>query len=178
MTVKDFEQLCQNRRSIRYFDGKPVKKEDVLKLLSMAQLAPSVENTQPWHFHVIYDKELLKKLMTTSCYGNFVQGAGTFIVVTCDQSLQTKMPEPVWNIRELEFSCMAAMENIMLGATAMGLGSCWVSLLRGDVQSILKVPLKEVIVGGLMLGYYKKGEEKGNDEHVRKPLETTYTIHE
>lgn len=178
MTINEFEQLCQNRRSIRYFDGKQVQKADMLKLLAVAQLAPSVENTQPWHFHVVYDKTLLKKLMECSCYGNFVEGAGVFVVVTCDRSLQTKMPEPVWNIRELEFSCMAAMENMMLGATAMGLGSCWVSLLHGDVQAMLKVPLKEVIVGGVMIGHYKKDEAAGNDEHVRKPLETMYTMYE
>ena len=173
-----FKELCEQRRSVRYFDDKPVAKEDILKLLELARLSPSVENTQPWHFHVILNKELRHKLTEMCFYGNFIGGAGAFIVVTCDQSLQMKAAEPVWNIRELECSCMAAMTHMLLGATAMGIGSCWVSLLHGNVQELLKVPLKEIIVGGIMLGHFKKGEEKGNAEHQRKPLETMYTIHE
>ena len=63
MPYDDFQSLCEQRRSIRYFDEKPVLKEQVLKLLELAHLAPSVENLQPWHFHVIWSKDLRKKLM-------------------------------------------------------------------------------------------------------------------
>ena len=110
MNYDDFKSLCQSRRSIRYFDTKPVSKDDILKLLELARLAPSVENTQPWHFHVFLDAEKRKILMDASCYGNFVEGAGVFIVVSCDKSMEVKVPEPIWNPRELEYSCMSAME--------------------------------------------------------------------
>lgn len=178
MTYNDFKDLCTQRRSIRYFDKKPVTKEEVMKLLELAQLSPSVENTQPWHFHVIFNEELRKKMMETCCYGNFVEGASVFIVVTCDKSVQNKPQEPVWNVRELEYSCMAAMENILLGATAMNLGSCMVSLLHGYVAEHLKIPMHEVIVGGIMLGHFRKGEETASEKHERKPLEAIYTLHE
>lgn len=58
MQYADFHTLCENRRSIRYFDEKPVSQEDVLRLLELARLAPSVENLQPWHFHVVADPDL------------------------------------------------------------------------------------------------------------------------
>ncbi len=178
MTYEDFKSLCQNRRSIRYFDDKRVSKEDVMKLLELAQLAPSVENLQPWHFHVIFNKDLRHKFTETCCYGNFVEGASVFIVVTANRSLANAAKEPVWNEKELEYSCMAAMVNVLLGATAMEIGSCWVSLYRGNAHEVLGLPLHEIVVGGLMLGHYKRGEEKGNNGHERKPLDEMYTFHE
>ncbi|MDO8648866.1 MAG: nitroreductase family protein [Candidatus Peregrinibacteria bacterium] len=178
MTYDDFHSLCQHRRSIRYFDEKPVSKEEVLTLLKLARLAPSVENLQPWHFHVIYNPELRKKLTEASCYGNFVEGAGVFIVVTANRSLENKAKEIVWNPRELEYSCMAAMTNVILGATAMEIGSCWVSLHHGTAYEILKLPRHETVVGGLMLGHFKRGEEQNSNGHERNPLEEMYTFHE
>jgi len=178
MTYEDFHALCQNRRSIRYFDQKPISKIDVIKLLELARLAPSIENLQPWHFHVIQNKELRHKLIEASCYGNFVEGADVFIVITANRSLENKAKEPVWNPKELEYSCMAAAEHMLLGATAMGLGSCWVSLHHGTAHEILKLPHHEIVVGGLMLGHYKRGEEHGIDGHQRNALEEMYTLHE
>jgi nitroreductase len=178
MTYDDFHSLCEQRRSIRYFDDKPVSKEDILKLLELARLSPSVENLQPWHFHVILKKDLRAKLMDACCYGNFVEGAGAFIVVTCDTSLEPKAREPVWNPKELEYSCMSAMENVLLGATAMKLGSCWVSLHHGAAHEILKLPRHEIVVGGVMIGHYRAGEEKAGKEHERKPLANVHTFHE
>lgn len=178
MQYEDFKSLCQKRRSIRYFDNKPVTKEDVLKLLELALLAPSVENLQPWHFHVIFNKDIRHTLTNTSYYGNFMEGASVFIVVTADLSLVNKAKETVWNEKELEYSCMGAMATILLGATAMEIGSCWVSLARGDVHELLHLPAREIVVGGLMLGHYKRGEEKGNNEHQRHPPEKMYTFHE
>lgn len=178
MQYDDLKSLCQKRRSIRYFDQKPVSKEDVMKLLELARLAPSVENLQPWHFHVILNKDLCHKLTETSYYGNFVEGAGVFIVVTANRLLLNEAKEPVWNEKELEYSCMAAAEHILLGATAMGIGSCWVSLARGNVHELLHLPHHEIVIGGLMLGHYKKGEEANSNGRQRKSLEDIYTFHE
>lgn len=178
MTYDDFQSLCKNRRSIRYFDEQPVSTEDVRKLLELARLAPSVENLQPWHFHVIFNKALRKTLMEACCYGNFVEGAGAFIVITANHSLENKAQEPVWNPRELEYSCMAAAEHMLLGAASMGLGSCWVSLHHGTAHDILKLPRHEVVVGGIMIGHYRTGEEEGTDGHQRNPIEDMYTFHE
>lgn len=178
MTYDNFQSLCHKRRSIRYFDQKPVSKEDILKLLALARLAPSVENLQPWHFHVVFRKELRTKLMEASCYGNFMEGAGVFILVTVNRTEQSKAKEPVWNPRELEYSCMAAMEHMLLGATAMGLGSTWVSLHHGVAHEMLALPREEIVVGGIMLGHYRTGEEEASNGRQRKPLDEMYTFHE
>lgn len=178
MTYDDFHALCERRRSIRYFSDAPVSKEDIEKLLALARLAPSVENLQPWHFHVILNEKMRTDMMEASCYGNFVEGAGAFIVVTVNPTTENSAAEPVWNRRELEYSCMAAMENVLLGATAMGLGSCWVSLHHGKAHELLGLPRHEIIVGGMMIGHYRANEDTPSDGHQRRPLEAMYTVHD
>lgn len=177
MTYDDFLSLLKNRRSIRYFSDKPVDKALLEKILSAGVLAPSVENTQPWTFHVITDKELKAKMMEHSCYGNFVAGAAAFIVVTCDRAAQRNAKDTIWNPRELEYSCIAAMQNMMLAAATMNVGSCWVSLHHGPVHNLLKLKDYHVVVGGMMLGYLKDGEEIPSGEHERKALADTVTMH-
>ncbi|NOS67437.1 MAG: nitroreductase family protein [Candidatus Peribacteraceae bacterium] len=178
MNFPDFEKLVKQRRSIRYYSDKPVSKDDVLKLLEVAHLSPSVENAQPWHFHVIFNQDMKRKLMSACCYGNFVDAAGVFIVVSCDHSHEFSMPEVVWNPKELEFSCMAAMMHVILGATAMGLGSCWVSLHHGQVHEFMKLPREHTVVGGVMLGHFKAGEEKSGEHFERKPLSGLVTVYD
>jgi nitroreductase len=163
---------------MRYFERKAVSKEDVLQLLELARLAPSVENIQPWHFHVVTRKKLIEDLKKTCCYGNFIQGSSVFIIITCNRSLQSQAPMPLWNERELELSCMSAVENILLGVTSMGLGACFVSLHHGPAHSLLGLPKHEVIVGAVMIGHCVAGEERLLDARDRKPLEEIYTFHE
>ncbi len=178
MNYQDFKQLCETRRSVRYFDDSPVRQADILALLELARMAPSVGNAQPWMFHVIVNKELRRKLMETSCYGNFVEGSDVFIVVTADIGAKPATGEVLWNPRELDYSCIVAMTNVMLGATAMGLGSCWVSLHRGPAHEILQLPRHQVVIDGMMIGHYKKGEELPGAGHERKPLKDMYKFYE
>ncbi len=177
MTFPDFKDLCEQRRSIRYFDSKPLSQDDIRQLLTIGHLAPSVHNLQPWRFHLIDAKELRKKLMDACCYGDFVEGAGTFVVVTCDTSAKAPEQEPVWNPQELEYSCMAAMTQMLLGATAMGIGGCWVSLHHGAVHETLKLPREEEVMGGLMFGRLRKGEESASGAHQRRPLDQVIIVH-
>lgn len=178
MNFADFESLVKQRRSIRYYSEKPVAKDNILKLLEVTHLSPSVENAQPWRFHVISNQEMKRKLMSACCYGNFVDAASTFIVVSCDHSQEFAMPEVVWNPKELEYSCMAAMTHVIFGATAMGLGSCWVSLHHGQVHEFLKLPREQTVVGGIMLGHFKPGEEKSGGRFERKTLKSLVTFYE
>jgi nitroreductase len=178
ISLDDFRKLCDQRRSIRYFSDEPVNTDDIKTLIEVAQLAPSVENTQPWHFHIITNPDLRAQLMETSCYGNFVAGAGTFIIVTCDRTAKPKTQEIIWNPKELEYSCAVAMNHLILAATAAGLGSCWVSLHHGQAHDILKLKANLSIIDGIMIGHLKPGEEKAGAGHQRKQLEDIYTIYE
>jgi nitroreductase len=58
----DLFEVIRNRKSIRRFKQTSVLDEDVKKILDAGRLAPSANNTQPWSFLVIKDKEILKKM--------------------------------------------------------------------------------------------------------------------
>lgn len=178
MTFDDFRSLCEERHTVRTFEREPVAKEDILRLLELARLAPSVENLQPWHFHVITNPALRTKLLETSCYGNFVETAGTFVVVTSDKSVEAEAPKTVWNPVELEYSCVAAMEHIILGATAMGLGTNWVSMHHGTAHEALNLPHHEVVVGGILIGHRLREERAQSHDHSRHPLADMVSFHD
>ncbi len=58
----DLFDAIQGRKSIRRFKQTPVPDEDIKKILDAGRLAPSANNTQPWKFIVIKDRELLRKM--------------------------------------------------------------------------------------------------------------------
>ncbi|MBP9773723.1 MAG: nitroreductase family protein [Candidatus Peribacteraceae bacterium] len=178
MTYDDFHTLCNQRRSIRYFSDEPVTTEEIEKVIEIANMSPSVQNTQPWHFHIIKNAQMRKKLMETSCYGNFIEGASVFIIVACDRTARPDNQEIIWNPKELEYSCACAAEHLLLAATTLKLGSCWVSLHHGKSHDILKLQDSHIVIGGLMLGHYKPGEEEPSSGHVRKDPHDTFTIYE
>lgn len=178
ISYESFKELCERRRSIRYFDASPLEREQIEMLMDLAQLAPSVQNTQPWKFHVITNQKMKEDIMQSSCYGNFVPGASAFVIIACDLSKAKESKEILWNPRELEYSCIAASEHIVLGATAMGLGSCWVSLHHGIAHEALKLPKHYSVLGGLMIGKLKRGEEKESAPHVRKSMDEAVQWHE
>lgn len=53
----------RNRRSARKFKNEQIKDEELNAILEAGQYAPSAMNQQSWHFTVIQNNELLKKLM-------------------------------------------------------------------------------------------------------------------
>jgi nitroreductase len=58
----DLFKAIQERKSIRRFKQTPVPDEDVRMILDAGRWAPSANNTQPWSFIVIKDREILKNM--------------------------------------------------------------------------------------------------------------------
>ncbi len=177
MAFDDFASLVKNRRSIRYFSKKSSVERGVIeKILKLAHESPSVENIQPWRFYVIEDEKMKEKIMQHSCYGNFIVGAGVLIVVTCDRSAKShQTTAPIWNPKELEYSCSNAMLSMMLGATALGLGSCWVSLHHGPVHDVLHLKDHETVIGGVMIGMMKEDDQQPSIGHDRQDVQNVIT---
>ncbi|MEJ2735197.1 MAG: nitroreductase family protein, partial [Anaerolineae bacterium] len=63
--VEGMLDLIRKRRTIRRFNGDRVSEEQIETLLEMAMSAPNRLNRQPWHFVIIRDKELQKKVADT-----------------------------------------------------------------------------------------------------------------
>ena len=58
----DFKDVAQKRTSIRQFTEDLVPVEDLKEMVRLGGTAPSVNNSQPWKFHVITNKDLLTKM--------------------------------------------------------------------------------------------------------------------
>lgn len=177
MILQEFHELCRRRQSLRSFDAKPLARSDIETLIDIASLSPSVENTQPWHFHVIMNADLQQKMLATACYGNFVGNASALIIVTCDRQAHPTSREIIWNPRELEYSCASAMTYLTLAATAMGCASCWVSLHHGAAHDTLRPQNNHTIIGGMLLGYPQVGDVAVAD-HKRVALQQIITVYE
>jgi len=108
-----------NRRSIRKYKNNRVEEEKILILLKSAMYAPSAVNCQPWHFIVIDDRMIMKKIMEIHTSSRMLETASHVIVVCGDEKLHHG---PGYWIAD----CGAATQNILLAAEALGLGSCWV----------------------------------------------------
>jgi len=109
------------RRSIRKYTGQVITEEQLEALLKAAMYAPSAMKRLPWHFVVIQDPEKLAKITEIHPYTKMVVAAGTAIVVCGDASIND-------NITHLTQDTAAAIENILLAAHGMGLGTCWCGL--------------------------------------------------
>lgn len=75
-----FEQLVQERRSIRIFDKSPVPESIIEKCLDLALLAPNSSNLQPWEFHWVR-KESMKKSLVEACLSQAAAATASELIV-------------------------------------------------------------------------------------------------
>ena len=121
----DFYELAQSRRSIRKFKKENVPVEDIEKIIKSAQYAPSAGNCQSWHFFIIIDKNIQAEIKNKSCNQSFILTAPVFIIVCAD----IEKSEKRYGERGRDLYCIqdtaAAIQNILLCAKSLGLGTCW-----------------------------------------------------
>jgi nitroreductase len=108
--------LFRKRRTIRKFTNEDVSEETLRDLLEAASVAPSRLDRRPLHYLVIREKALKAKLAEALRVRPYIEQAPVVIAVCADKSIS-----PTW---ELDGS--AAIENMLLAATSMGLGTAWV----------------------------------------------------
>jgi len=141
----DALEALRTRRSIRSFTAKPVSREIIEQIIDGARLAPTANNMQPWEFIVVTDEATRGQIAGVAEYGKFIADAPVCIAVFCKDSKYY-----------LEDGC-AATENILIGAHALGVASCWVAGDKKDyareVSEILEAPDSHKLVSLIALGY-------------------------
>lgn len=138
----DLFEAISKRRSVRKFNpAKPVDDTVVRKILEAAIAAPSAGNGQSWRFFVIRDKEIKKRLAYEAGHQLFIDQAPVAIVVCSDLNMaEERYGERGRKTYSLQETA-AAIENILLSVTSLGLGSCWVGAFNEDIASqILGLP--------------------------------------
>jgi len=145
------------RRSIRKYTKAPVADAAVRELLAAAMAAPSAGNEQPWHFIVIRDRATLDRIPDVHPYSFMIREAPMAILVCGDVNLAAH--GEMW-VQD----CAAATQNLLLAATANGLGAVWLGVYpRADrvegLRKLLGIPENVVPFSLVPVGH--PAEQKG-----------------
>jgi nitroreductase len=168
-------KIIQDRRSIREWTDEPVSEEDLAMILEAGRQAPSGENAQPWRFIVVRDAETRKKLgalagggsgrrftaeyvtnqmqerfanlqddaKKKAAFEKLTSGQVSAFLADAPLNLVVCGKKDVW---DTPYDTSAAIENMLLMITALGLGACWVIApcidIRDEerVKAILNIP--------------------------------------
>jgi nitroreductase len=172
----DVFEAIHRRRAIRSFRPDPVSREDIRTILDAANWAPSAMNRQQWAFIIVTGTKIgemgesFRKIIEeyTRSWGSswmrgssitrdeFIRFAATFggapvVIVVLTDAAQTQD----FQRANLE-SASAALQNLLLAATALGLGTCWMTGPLQDEEAlrrILEIPEDKEIVAVTPLGY-------------------------
>jgi nitroreductase len=141
------------RRSVRRYQDREVPDGHVHDLLEAGMAAPSAAAKDPWHFVVVRRKEMLGRLADGLPHGQMLRHAALGIVV-CGDLRRAHGGEESYLLQD----CSAATENILLAASLLGLGACWLGVHpRQDrirhVREVLGVPAEVVPVSVVALGW-------------------------
>ena len=137
-----FEDVIENRRSIRKYKDRPVAKEKIIKILDAARIAPSAGHRQPWHFIVVEKKSTIEKLAGNQSWA----ATAPFMIV----GLADPVTSPSWCINDFGI----AFEHIVLAATNLGLGTCWMGQTRreAEVKKLLDIPSEYKVIALTPIG--------------------------
>ena len=141
------------RRSVRKFDlTKKISRVDLKKLCYYAEQAPTARNQRSRSYVIIDDEEVIKKLSTVSNGAKVLEGANSCIaIIGTDPSL---LSTPLMQSADLA----AATENLLLAATNLEYGSCWLGMYPMEdrmelSKSILNLDSAEFVYSIVALGY-------------------------
>jgi len=141
----DIFDAVRQRKSVRSYASTPVPEEVLVKVLEAARFAPSAVNVQPWHFIVVRDEEKRAKIAKGCKYGKFL-AESPVVIVGCGN----KKASPTWYVVDTSI----AIEHLILAATALELGTCWIgSFNNEDIHEIVTLPEEYEVIALIALGY-------------------------
>ncbi|MDH5448849.1 MAG: nitroreductase family protein [Candidatus Bathyarchaeota archaeon] len=180
-------EAIHNRRSIRSYEPKPIPRDIINTIIEAGNQAPSSGREekgskeilfQPWRFVVVEDPEFKQKLVQTvfpiwkksmesmkETHPEIIEKVMMFYEAMDEPKDMIYHGAPVIlfviGLKSHAIDCALACENIMIAATSLGLGSCYVgfgAMVTGDADVVQTLELKdnERIYGPIVLGYPKE----------------------
>ena len=148
----ELKEVMLKRRSVRKFTSEVVSDEQINTLLHYAMSGPSACNKQPWEFYVVTNPDKLKELREFAKYNNIESPLNIIVCGNLDRCLPGKVAE-FW-VQD----CSAAIENILLGVTDLGLGAVWCGVypdmdVVNKVKDILEIKENFIPLGIVRIGY-------------------------
>ncbi len=118
-------EAIATRRNVRRFADRAIEQRDLDRIADAARLAPSSMNEQRWAFVVCTDREHLKQLARTGDYANHLAGAAAAIAFLSPRAHRESAL--------IAFDLGQAVENAMIAAWDLGIGSCHASVYDEDL---------------------------------------------
>jgi nitroreductase len=163
-------KTIKSRRSVRNYRQEQISREALDLIIEAGVYAPSANNQQPWHFTIIQNQETLRHVNQKTREAmaksdvEWVRGRGL------DPDFQVTYNAPtliiVWgrtDAAEWRADCAAAIQNMLLAAESLNIGSVWLGLMKFFFQQEEEVAKLGIPEGyrpyyGVAIGF--KAEEK------------------
>ncbi|UCF78469.1 MAG: nitroreductase family protein [Candidatus Eiseniibacteriota bacterium] len=150
---QDVFRAIEQRWSCRAFQPAPVDDEVVEKLLKAMIKAPSAGNRQPWHFYVVTNGSV-KRGLAEAAYGQEFVAQAPVVIVVCAVPSESA---GTYGERGSTLYCIqdtaAAIQNLLVAAESLGLGTCWVGAFDESLaSSVLGLPDERRPVGMVPVG--------------------------
>lgn len=156
-TPMDVFEAVRTLLAVRSYRDTRVPDAVVRRIVEAGRLTGSGMNRQPWHFIVVRERSVLRRLGEIASSGPYVAEAPLAIVIVVDKT---------------EFAvsdASRAIQSMLLTAWADGVGSNWVGFGGLDkAKGLLDIPAKLEILAILPFGYPTRAIGRGKKE--RKPL--------
>jgi nitroreductase len=161
----EFKDVITNRSSVRAYQKTSIEDEKIEYVLNCARQAPSWANTQCWRYIIITDSETIKALAKASVINRWLKQAPCIIVACADTTISG-------NKNDIEYYTVdvaIAFEHLILAATDVGLGTCWIGgFNEKKIKDILGIPPRVKVVAMTPLGY--PTEKQSTSDKVKKTL--------
>ena len=160
-----------NRQSCRDYKPDPLKEGDLQQLMEALRRAPSAGNCQPWYFYVVISKARKKELIQAAYGQSFIADAPVVFVICADADESAQS----YGQRGKTLYCLqdtaAATENLLLAATVLGYGSCWIGAFdEAAASKALRIPKSLRPVAMVPVGYARSKESRTG----RKPTKDIF----
>ena len=156
--------IIKDRRSIRKYINKEINNDIIDDLLYYGSMSPSAKNKQPWYY-VVVKGDLKDKI------GDLINEESKSVIVTSNVIKKCSALILVYNTLDDYFSHVsigASIENIILRATSLGLGSLWIGYIKKIEEEVNKlVNMDMELVSAIAIGY----KDENPDARPRKSLD-------
>ncbi len=176
----EFNEVVRSRRSIRKFKKEPIPDSMIREVIDAGRLAPSGVNIQPWRY-VIVKSEEKRKTVSNAVYSKHAAIAPVLIICAIDLRTYAEMPvrikelikadaikstplekassedifgNEVWLKVNSALNAAISIEHMVLKATDLGLGSCWLGAFdESGVKKAAELDEGYLITALLAIGY-------------------------
>jgi nitroreductase len=134
-------KTIKKRRSVKKFLNIPVEFNKISQIIDAGMWAPSAGNIQPWKFILILKKEKMQEIEKAAFHQEWLSTCA-FMIVVCADSDKSKSyfgvrGERLYAVQD----CAASIENMLLEATSLDIGSCWLGAFdEKELKIALEIP--------------------------------------